>query len=81
MSTVEKLWAVHVLGPDDILAMPDRETAETVAAQINGVAQDFASRPSASDLDPHVSAEVVEWPWDFQAHGEAVTDADGEYLP
>jgi hypothetical protein len=80
----ETLWAVHVAGPDDVLAMPDRGTADGWAEQINLVAKQLRARPDASPLDPQISATVVEWDGTAEEHAEEWAEfvADGcEYTP
>jgi hypothetical protein len=79
----DTLWAVHVEGPDDILAMPDRATADIKADEINGIAQMLRNRPDASPNDPRISAKVIEWDGTAEEHAEYLAElvADGEYLP
>lgn len=69
------LWAVHVEGPDDIIPMPDRTTAERAAARCNTGADAFRARP---DYDPQRDAiwhaSATPWPWDPEGHAEALAD-------
>jgi hypothetical protein len=79
-----QLWAVHVIGPDDdIIAMPDRATADAKAAEVNRVSQMLRERADASPLDAHISAEVVLWIGTKEEHAEAVAAfaSYGEYVP
>ena len=51
MSIKEKtatLWAMHVAGPDDVVPMPDRATADARAAEVNALAEWLRNRPTAS---------------------------------
>jgi hypothetical protein len=60
----ETLWAVNVLGPDDIYAAPDRETAERWAAW-------FSTRfPQRNEYDPKIEGVVIEWPNTPERHAE-----------
>ena len=83
MTGLEPLWAVHVAGPDDVLAMASREAAETFAAGVNEVARRLSARPDADpDLDPHLSARVVEWDGTAADHAAALAGLDSEgYWP
>lgn len=74
-------WAVHVQGPDDMLAAADRTDADRMASEINQVAQQIASRPNASPLDPKLHAVVVPWEHSADAHADALArrTADGGY--
>ncbi|HZN71226.1 MAG TPA: hypothetical protein VFC00_06030 [Micromonosporaceae bacterium] len=70
------LWAVHVQGPDDVIAAADRGEAERRAAEINAVAAAVAARPDASPNDPKVYAVVIEWPYVRDEHAEEVARGD-----
>ena len=77
-------WALHINGPDDVIAMPDKATAEAKAKEFNELAERHRNRPDARpDVEPHMSAEVMEWEWSPEEHDEALADviAEGEYLP
>lgn len=56
------LWAVHVQGPDDLHACPDRETADALALVLN---RQFM-RHTMPD-DPLMVATVTEWPYSREA--------------
>jgi hypothetical protein len=77
----ETLWAMHVLGPDDIVAMPDQATAEAKAAEVNAIAEMLRQRPTASDLDPHLSAAVIEWTGTAAEHAADLAENGTEYAP
>lgn len=68
------LWAVHVEGPDDVLAMPDAVEAEKQAEQINAAYERFAARPDASELDGRWHAVVIPWPYDAEGHAESLAE-------
>lgn len=76
-----RLWAIHVEGPDDIVAMPDRATAEAKAAEVNAIAEMLRNRPTASELDPHLSAAVIEWPGTAVEHTADLATNGTEYSP
>lgn len=77
----ETLWAMHVMGPDDIIAMPDRETAQERADEVNAIVAQLKTRPGASDLDPGISAAVIEWPGTPQEHADELAEHGTEYTP
>ncbi|RKR92840.1 hypothetical protein BDK92_7322 [Micromonospora pisi] len=66
------LWAVHVEGPDDVIAAADLAEADRKAAEINAAWEQFTKRPDASELDPRWHAVVVEWPSSADDHTEEV---------
>jgi hypothetical protein len=67
------LWAVHVQGPDDIVAEQSRESADRNAAILN---QWYEDRTKEPDFDPKVfpriHAEVIEWPYAREVHADAL---------
>lgn len=73
MPELPTLWAVHVQGPDDIIAQPDKAVASKFAADLNGW---YEARSKEPDFDPKVfpriHGEVVEWPYDRDAHAESL---------
>lgn len=79
MTIENELWAVRVVGPDDLLAMPDRATAEQKAAEINERVRRSSGRRDAWPLDP---ARVVPWLGPAKAHAEHLAAFAGlEYTP
>ena len=56
------MWAVHVQGPDDMHACPDREVADALALLLN---RQFAKHTDPND--PQMKAEVVAWPYGYEA--------------
>lgn len=62
MSDDFKMWAVHVLGPDDMYPCPDKEVADALALVLN---RQF-ERHRAPD-DPWMLATVTVWPHGYEA--------------
>lgn len=60
------LWAVHVEGPDDIVACEDHEAALKMADGLEGYFKN--QDPSL----PAVVPVVIEWPWDRVSHALAI---------
>lgn len=56
--TIGDLWAVHVHGPDSILAAESKRVAEEKAAELNEV---FVG-------DEYISAHVIKWPYENESH-------------
>lgn len=81
--TEETLWAVHVLGPDDLVPVKDRAEGDRLAAEINDMARQWRERPDASPLDPRISAELVPWDGSAEQHAASLAElaADGGYTP
>lgn len=75
----EELWAVHVEGPDDVLAMRSRTDAETHAQLINDMYEKFRNRPDHSELDGRWHAVVVPWPYDAVGHAESLADQETDH--
>jgi hypothetical protein len=75
-----ELWAIHVHGPDSIIAMASKEDAEREAAEVNVAYETFKNRPDASPLDARWHAEVVPWPWSAEEHAETLSENDGDYF-
>lgn len=78
-----QLWAVHVEGPDDIIACADRAEADERAAGINAAYESFSKRPDASELDGRWHATVIPWPadWPAEDHAEEVARGDERWSP
>jgi hypothetical protein len=62
------LWAVHVVGPDDLLAAPDHDQARSLAKRLRDY---FATWP-VDEYRPHMNAIVVVWPHSADAHAKEV---------
>jgi hypothetical protein len=63
MSDQQKIWAVQVNGPDDVHACADREVADALALVLNRQIQRHGPMPGF----PAVVAEVIEWPYGYEA--------------
>ncbi len=64
------MWAVHVEGPDDIVARADYAAALEMATDLN----DYYNR--FKDSEPAIVAKVIEWPFSEVGHGQEL--AKGE---
>lgn len=71
-----ELWCVHVLGPDSLIAQPDKASAERRAAEYNEQFRRLLSR-DPSPNDPVLRAEVEVWPWVPEAHAEGIAEHGG----
>lgn len=68
------LYAVHVQGPDDIIAAPSKREAEVLAEKLNAFFVSLKSGPAA----PTIEAVVIAWPYAPSAHAdELAKDWDG----
>lgn len=77
MPEVPTLWAVHIEGPDDIIAAADRAEADRCAGWINNWYTAVTKRPDFdAETFPRVHADVVEWPFSPAAHAEDVARGD-----
>ncbi len=54
----DKLWAVHVQGPDDVYACESKEDADATAKTLNQIINQVAS-----PMSPICKATVIEWPY------------------
>lgn len=64
-------WAVHVIGPDDILVAESHDAAANEAAKLN----DFFERRRAADPHPYepiLRAEVIPYPGTAEQHAAAM---------
>ncbi|SER51775.1 MULTISPECIES: hypothetical protein [Pseudomonas] len=66
----QKLWAVHMQGPDEIMAMASHEDAEQFCAYF----EDFAAKHPHL---PKVDCLIIEWPSSTEEHAEDLL-AQGE---
>lgn len=77
MTDLPMLWAVHVQGPDDIIATVDRAEADQHAEAINAWYERQTMRPDFDpETFPRVHAEVIEWPYSRTGHAEDVARGD-----
>lgn len=72
MTTPAALLAVHVSGPDVLIAAADLAEAEHHVARINAY---LASLPEdGSDNWPVMRASVATWPYSAESHARALTN-------
>ncbi|EJN06446.1 hypothetical protein [Herbaspirillum sp. YR522] len=64
----EKLWAVHILGPDDVYAAPTMTDAYEEAARF----QRFWAARQKSEYSPTIVAVVTEWNGTPEQHAHSV---------
>lgn len=64
----QTLWAIHIEGPDDIIAAPSKDAAEREAALLNRY---FASM-AKSENDPDLRAVVTAWPYTAEGHAQSL---------
>ena len=68
MSDKKELWCVHVIGPDDVIAYPDKASAEQEAAALNEMFAIEAAKHHGDANWPACRAEVILWPYSAGAH-------------
>ncbi|MBJ7555424.1 carbon storage regulator [Marinomonas spartinae] len=70
---VEKLWAVHVKGPDSVLPTSSKADAIFRSGKLN---KDFEEIHKSLDpkYAPTLEAEVIEWAGTPEAHAERLKD-------
>jgi hypothetical protein len=66
------LYAIHITGPDSILAVESFNIAEHKKVELNA---QFKQLPVHS-FSPKLEANIVDWPYDRESHAEAVLNAD-----
>lgn len=74
----EQLWAVHVQGPDDMIAMTSRATAEQHAAEINTLYE--AQSLGREGALPRMSAIVVPSPWPALEHWRHCAETQEQWI-
>jgi hypothetical protein len=77
MPDLPTLWAVHVQGPDDVIAAAGKAEAERHAQGINDW---YERRSKEPDFDPvtfpRIRAEVIEYPYSRESHAREVARGD-----
>jgi hypothetical protein len=73
------LWAVHIQGPDDILAVPDYVTAVQVADRFNGYWRSKIEKSGITENDPRPWAEPIKWSGSIEQHTARAVKPDEEY--
>lgn len=73
------LWAVHVQGPDSIIAMPDLETAEKRAGEWNAMFADMMAKlpESRRRFAPTMHAEVIPYTGGVRGHAKQIAEHGG----
>lgn len=73
----EKLWCIHIPGPDDLCAAPDQQTAQKMADKHNAAMREYIEKNKLSWGMEMITAEVIEWPHDAdESHAEALLEFD-----
>lgn len=75
----EKLWCVHISGPDDVLATPNYLTAVKAANEINGWWEGRVATRFDEGLDPTPWAAPEPWPHSPESHAADLADPSDEY--
>ena len=65
-----ELWCMHIIGPDEVIAYPDKESAEREAALLNAALRRHNDERLADDNCPMLYAVAEAWPWDAKSHAE-----------
>lgn len=79
----ELLWCVHTIGPDDVNAAPDFDTAEQWAIRQNQMMRDY-TRDTGMTNDPHwpeVRSVVALRPWDADTHAADLPNSIAMFTP
>lgn len=81
--TTEKLWCIHIPGPDDLHAAPSHAIAERMAERHNKDMQEFFDKNPEKLSQWAVTADqckaqVIEWPHGAEEHAEELADFDAE---
>lgn len=66
------LWCCHVIGPDDVHAAPDYETALRWAVMLNRVMASIEPSPLDDPNMPLCVAQVEPWAGDSASHAAAL---------
>ncbi|MBN3848687.1 hypothetical protein G3N58_17920 [Paraburkholderia sp. Ac-20342] len=66
------LYAVHVQGPDDIIAAPSKREAEVLADKLNVYFAEMTQK--SGPAAPTIEAVVIKYPFTAESHAEALAD-------
>ena len=69
------LWCVHLVGPDDVWAMPSKAAAEAEAARTNEAIAIEDAKHVGDPHWPHARAIVIPWPYSADRHAEELAKA------
>ena len=75
-----KCWALHIEGPDDLMAAPSKNLAQFAADVLN---KWFDELPDKHEFDPIMRAKVVEWDSGYErwkASSEQFSDQWAEWV-
>jgi len=72
------MWAIHVQGPDTIIAQPDKATAESRAAQWQKAIDDWLATRIASPYYPTIKYVVVKYPGRYESWRAQIDEHGGE---
>lgn len=62
------LYAVHIQGPDDIIATPGKREAEVLAEKLNTYFAEISQK--SGPAAPTIEAVVIKWPLDAGWHAD-----------
>jgi hypothetical protein len=66
------LWCVHIPGPDDLYAWPNREMADDHAARLNAfIRRSWKREPEFDPTEESMTAVVIPWPGSQDSHATA----------
>lgn len=75
---ITTLWCIRIIGPDDLVAAPSQEAAQTMADEHNKAVRELiAARPDLVGdglTEASMQAVVELWPWSAAAHAEDLKD-------
>ena len=66
------LYAVHVQGPDDIIAAPSKREAEVLADKLNAYFAEIKQK--SGPAAPTIEAVVITYPHTAELHAEQLAD-------
>jgi hypothetical protein len=72
------LWCIEVVGPDDWYAARSLKHAREMAGALN---EQICRRGHDDELEPNVWAVPRVWPWDAEAHAQALESGAQEAAP
>lgn len=73
---MSKLWAIFTPGADEYHAAPSEEAAKHMAERHTAAMQDYVTRKKLDWARDTIAAEVVEWPFDPEAHSDELAEFD-----
>ncbi|MGB3290991.1 MAG: hypothetical protein WBA83_17090 [Burkholderiaceae bacterium] len=61
------LWAVHIIGPDDLIAAPSFHAAKAAVTRLNKIMLGESRRDGII-----CQAEVIDWPYGAESHAHSL---------